>query len=689
MGDQSTVVHGVCPHDCYDTCGLEVTARDGRVIKIRGDRTHPVTQGFLCFKVNHYVDRLYSSDRVLYPLRRVGPKGQGRFERVSWERALAEVGDRIKAIVSESGGAAVLPYSFAGNMGLLSKMSMDRRFFNALGAIQLDRTICTAAADAAQKWVYGMRLGPDPETLPQARLILLWGTNPAHTNVHELPLLDRAQDLGAEIWTIDPVATDTARRYRRHVAPIAGTDVALALCLGRELIDSGRYDQEFVATYTQGFDQYYRQAKLWTREATAQVTGISPGTIEVMADRLATVRPFLLRTGYGVQRHLFGAQAIWALSALAILTGSYRDVGGGHLVSNSDAFPLNWDKLTAQHLLAGRLPRRVNMLKLGEVLTRGDDPPIRALFVYNANPAVTAPDQSAVLRGLAREDLFTVVHEQMLTDTARWADFVFPAAMSTEILDLHTSYWHRYIQLNRPAAEPAGESVSNTEFFRRLAKAMGMNQPELAASDEELIADALDTPHPWIRGITLKTLKENPVQKVRLDAAVRPFIDSPGPWAKDRLRLEPLPAAAFTGSVEEAAAEYPLRLLSPSARQTIKSSFDNIASIQKALHPELFIHPQDLGRYGFSAGDRVLVQSVQGQTPMVLVESDRVPPGTVMSYAARWNDAGEGTNVNQVTSARLSDWGGGATFYSARVRLLAMPRAHDGIAGKTAVTAPQ
>ncbi len=667
--ENTVVAHGVCPHDCYDTCGLEVTAQDGVIRQIRGERRHPVTRGFLCFKVNHYLDRVYHPDRVLHPLRRVGAKGSGRFERISWEEAMGEIGERLRAIVIESGGEAVLPYSFAGNMGLLSRTGMDRRFFHSIGASALERTICTAAAEAALTRVYGQRLGPDPETLPYGRLILLWGTNPASTNVHELPWLDQARDAGAEVWTVDPLRTETARRYRNHLALKTNTDVALALCLGRGLIESGRHDREFLDQYAQGFERYYERARLWTLKRTVEVTGLEPRVIEALTDRLAAIRPLVIRSGFGVQRQDHGAEAVWAISALSILTGSHRDVGGGHLLSNSDAFPINKGKLEGHHLLSQGV-RRVNMVELGLALTALGDPPVRALISYNSNPAATAPDQSTVLRGLAREDLLTVVHEQMMTDTARWADFVLPAAMGMESLDLHVSYWHRYVQLNQPATPPAGESVSNAEFFRRLARSMGLHGPELYASDEDLIGDALDSDHPWLDGITLESLKRNPVQKVRLDAHVRPFVDTPIQTPSGRLCLEPLPVGGF--SDPEVDSDYPLYLISPSARETIKSSFGNIASVQKRRWPELLVAPEDLHWLNLAHGDWVWLESRNGRTPMVALESTVPQSGTVVSYAVRWNGQGQGTNVNQVTSARLSDMGGGATFYSVRVRLVAM-----------------
>ncbi|MDA8193572.1 MAG: molybdopterin-dependent oxidoreductase [Thermaerobacter sp.] len=670
--ERAGTVHGVCPHDCYDTCGLTVTTTDGRIMAIQGDRHHPITRGFLCFKVNHYLDRLYHPHRVLYPLRRLGPKGAGNFERVTWSQALTEIGQRMRNIVRDEGGQAVLPYSFAGNLGVLSHAGMDRRFFHALNATQLDRTICTAAASAAAHWVYGQQLGPDPESIPFVHAVVLWGANPVATNLHAVPLLDAAMRRGAVIWTVDPLKTATARRYHRHLALRPGTDVPLALGLGRWLIASQQYDREFVEQYAEGLEQYWQRAQYWTVARTAAASGVGEAEVEALAETLAQSRPLLFRTGYGVQRQDHAGEAVWAISALSILTGSHAAVGGGHLLGNSEAFLLNWDKVGGSHLQKNPV-RLVNMVQLGQALTELDNPPLRALIVYNANPAATAPDQDRVLSGLARSDLLTVVHEQMMTETAKWADYVLPAAMGMEIFDLHISYWHRYVQLNTPAADPPGEAVSNSEFFRRMAQAVGLAMPELAASDEQLLADALDTDHPWLRGITLASLRRRPVQKLRLAIGDRPFVDTPIKTSSGRLRLSPLPVPGYPTDTDSGRdAEFPICFLTPSARETIKSTFANVAGVGPAGHPELLIHPQDMEAWQIQPGQTVRVENQNGWVILRAVASPVPQPGTVVSYGLRCHD--QGRNVNQLTSQRLSDWGGGATFYSARVRIEPCPK---------------
>lgn len=658
-----THIHGVCPHDCYDTCGLDIEVDNGLIQRIRGQRDHAVTRGFLCVKVNHYLERLNHADRILYPLKRAGKKGQGVFRRVSWEEALDGIAEAIQDRIDRFGGESVLPYSFAGNMGLLSGASMDRRFFHAIGASELQRTICSAASDAAFLWVYGQRLGPDPETIPRARFILLWGSNPVATNVHAIPLLDEARRLGAQVWVVDPLRTETARRYDRHLAVRPNMDLALALAAGRELIDSGRYDRQFVETTVDGFDEYVRAVEPWTVDRASRLTGLDAGAIRDLAVQMAGEGPFLLRSGYGVQRQLFGAQTVWALSALSLLTGAPKQIGGGHLLGNDDAFPLNRRRLGGHHM-ARQAVRRINMLELGRALTQLNDPPVQVLVVYNANPAATAPDQSAVLKGLQRDDLITVVHEQMMTDTAKWADWVLPAAMGMEVLDLHVSYWHRYVQLNQPAVPPAGEAVSNTEFFRRLAQKMGLPEPELRASDEDLIRDALSSGDPWLDGITLESLRDNPVQKVRIDVSTRPFLDTPIKTPSGRLNIGPLPGLSFDLD-NLAPGSYPFHLITPSARETIKSSFRNVGRLRMGREePELLMASEDVDRGGYQEGQWVVVANALGETRMRLVRSDVPAPGTVVSYAVCWNHEDGGRNVNQLTSQRLSDAGGGATFYS-------------------------
>ncbi|PSR23520.1 MAG: trimethylamine-N-oxide reductase [Sulfobacillus acidophilus] len=661
------MVHAVCPHDCYDACGLEVSVEDGQVTAIHGDPDHPITNGFLCFKVNHYLDRLYHSDRVTQPLKRVGPKGGDQFRPVSWDEALSEVGTKLNRILAESGGEAILPYTFAGNEGLLSH-SLSERFFRKIGASRLQRTICTAAADAALNWVYGTAMGPDPETLPLTKFVILWGSNPMATNIHEIPLLDEARRRGAEIWTIDPLKTATAKRYDHHVTIQPGSDGALALGLARAILERQTADMAFIRDYVTGFEQFRAVADSWTLDRTLATTGLTRSQFGELLERLESSRPLLFRTGWGLQRRRTGAQAVWAISALSIILGAPRHRGGGHLVSNSGAFPLNWAGLWSGGSLHPTT-RSVNMVQLGEALTALSDPPIRSLIVYGSNPAVTAPQQQKVLEGLRRPDLLTIVHEQMMTDTARYADWVFPACMSVEALDLYISYWHRYVQLSLPAVAPLGESVSNNEFFRRLAKTMGLTDPELQESDEGLIRTLLQSNHPWLEGISWDALVQHPVQKLKLPTDTRPYVDTAIPTRDERLHIEPFFADAGRIWQDQSSSPDEFQLLSPARRETIKSSYANVRSVMKTSTPELLMHPEDLRRLRLQPGQWVSVYNAFGETRMVVQPSEVPPRGIVVSYAVHWNDGADGSNVNQLTSATLSDYGQGATFYDAWVRI--------------------
>ncbi len=676
MGCEHDSVYGVCPHDCYDTCGLELTIAAGRVVRIQGERKHPLTKGFACLKVNRYLERLSHPDRILYPMRRVGPKGSGRFIRSSWDEAMAEIGLRLDKIVQEFGAEAIMPYSFAGNMGVLSTASMDRRFFHRIGASRLARTICSGAADAALLWVYGSRIGPDPLMIPNMGQIVLWGSNPVATNLHQVPLLDQAVAKGAKVLVIDPLKTESAQRYGGHIAINPGSDAALAMAIGRYWVKSSLFDAAFVEQFGSGLDEYRRAVEPWTVARADQITGVQSHIIETLAQELIHRPPLLIRTGYGVQRHRYGAQAVWAISALSILSGSYRYPGGGHLQSNADAFPINRELLTRPDLLNGS-PREINMLQLGQALSMRSKPPVKALIVYNANPAATAPDQSAVLAGLLREDLLCVVHEQMMTDTARYADWVLPAAMFPEIVDLHLSYWHRYIQLNAKAVEAPGEAVSNTEFFRRLAKAMGFGQETwVQDSDEALVRQALQTSHPWLQNITWESLQDNPVQKIHISPSARPFLDFNIP--PRGLRLKPLPledsVKVGRGPVKTQDGQKLFWLISPSRKNTIKSSFGNVNSLLTSeTEPTVYMHRDDMKQLDLQEGDEVRLFNTLGSACFVLRSSEKVSPGVLLSYAVTWN-RDQGVNVNQLTSQDLSDYGGGSTFYDSRVTVEAYKR---------------
>ena len=501
------VVHAVCPHDCPDTCGMKVTVQDGRAVKIQGDPTHPVTRGFLCGKVGqHYLDLVYSPRRVLTPRRRVGPKGSGQFATITWDEAINEVRDRLHAIIAEHGAEAIVPYSYSGTLGLLNEGSMDRRFFHRLGASQLERTICSEAGFTAWKYTYGASLGTDPEAFAASRLIIVWGSNPATSNTHLMPFITAARKRGARLIVIDPRQTRTARLADWHIAPRPGTDAALALAMMNIIISEDRHDQAWLDEHAVGFDALKARAAEWPVERAAETTGLPAQDIIDLAREYATTRPSVIRLNYGLQRHTNGGMMVRAVACLPAIVGAWRDVGGGALLSTSGAFSLDYTALNRPDLLPTPAPRWVNMNQLGDALLTLNDPPIKALFVYDANPAASTPNSSRVIEGLMRDDLFTVVHDPYFTDTTDYADIVLPATTQLEHTDLHKAYGNYYLQVNQPAIAPLGESVSNVETFRRMAKAMGFTEPCFDDTVEDMIDQALAVAHPHLQGITRERL---------------------------------------------------------------------------------------------------------------------------------------------------------------------------------------
>jgi anaerobic selenocysteine-containing dehydrogenase len=684
------IVHAVCPHDCPDTCGMRVTVEDGRAIRVEGDPTHPITRGFLCVKVNQYVEHVYSERRVLTPRRRVGPKGSGEFVEISWDEALDEIAARFKGIVAESGGEAILPYSYSGTLGLLHNYSMDYRFFYRLGATLLERTICTAAAVEGNKYTLGSYYGTDPEEFPNAKLIICWGTNPVTSNPHLMPMIKAAQDNGASLVVVDPRRTRTAERADWHLQPKPGSDAALALGLMHVIIAEGLHDEEYVREHTLGFDELRERAAEYTPERVADLTGIEAEEIVRLARLYATTKPAVIRLQYGMQRHSNGGMLVRVVTCLPALIGSWRDPAGGLLMSASGGFGFNMRALQRPDLLGERRPRSVNMIQLGEALNDLSDPPIRALFVYNADPVASTPDTNRVLAGLAREDLFTVVHDTYCTDTTRWADIILPATSQLEQTDLHKAYGNYYVQLNTPAIAPLGESKPNTEVFRLLAARLGFDEPCFRDTDEQLIDQALDTDHPWMRGITRERLARERWVKVALpqngpDGRFAPFAQGgfTTPSGKTEfysarlkdLGHDPLPTHVPLAESAEATpdlhARYPLTLLSPKAHHFINSTFNDVRTLtRREGRPTIEIHPDDAAARGIADGDLVRAFNDRGECFLHALVVDRVRPGVVASPATWWASKFRGGNgINALTPSRPADMGGGATFYTNLVQL--------------------
>jgi molybdopterin guanine dinucleotide-containing S/N-oxide reductase-like protein len=711
------VVHAACPHDCPDACGVLITIQDGRAVKIQGDPEHPVTRGFLCAKVAKYLDRVYSPDRVLYPMRRVGPKGPGSslqgqagsmappnqaaFERISWDDALGEITRKFREIVAAYGSEAILPYSYGGTLGALNGASMDRRFFHRLGASQLERTICSTAGEEGIKSVLGVKLGTEPEQFTHSRYIIAWGANIHGNNVHLWPFIEAARRQGAKLVVIDPYRTRTAKCADWYLPINPGTDAALALGMMHVIINEKLYDAEYVSRYTLGFEDLKARAQDYPPEKVANWTGISAADIRTLAREYATTQPSVIRVNYGIQRSEHGGMAMRAVTMLPCLIGSWKQVGGGLQLSLSGAFGLNRTALEMPELMQkalGRHARIVNMVQLGKALNSLDNPPVKALFVYNSNPAAVCPNHNEVIRGLQRPDLFTVVHEQFFTDTTDYADIVLPATTFFEHKDLQTAYGHYYLQVSDQAIEPLGECRSNVETFRALAQSMGFEDECFRESIDSMIDRAVDSPNPYLTGITRNRLEKEHSIRLNFAAvdgqtgeyAVRsrngsflPFADGnfPTPSGKaefysaslERQGLDPV--VAFTPPAESRhgsqAASFPLELLARKPDNHLNSSFANIPSVRE-LEPaigHLEIHASDASPRGIHDGDRVRVFNDRGEIVLEASVNGSVATGVVAARLdwARFTPGGR--NINVLTSEKLTDMGNAATFYSVCVEV--------------------
>jgi len=678
----TTVVRGACPHDCPDTCAMLVTVQDGRAIRVAGDPDHPFTRGFLCTKVNRYVERTYHADRLLYPMRRVGPKGAGAFARISWDEALGEIADRLNDIRSSADGPqAILPYSYAGTMGIIQGSSIDRRLFHSIGASMLDRTICSMAGTVGMRMTVGANIGADPEGLPESDLVLLWGTNTLTSNPHMWPLVLEARERGAQVIAIDPIRTRTAAQCDEWIAIRPGTDAALALGMMHVLLERGLQDDEYIASHTIGFDELRERVKEYSPERVSSITGIPHETVVSLGERYGRARSAFIRVNYGLQRHGGGGMAVRTIACLPALTGHWRRPGGGVQLSSSANFAFN-TPVTQRPDLSPPV-RTINMIRLGEALTtpNGDvgGPPVRALVVYNSNPAAVAPDRNAVLEGLRREDLFTVVLEHFQTDTADYADILLPATTQLEHWDLHLSYGHHYVSLNRPSIEPLGESLPNSEIFRRLAARMGLDEPSLRDDDLTIIRQALDSTSPNLKGVTLDALIERGWMRLNVPKPYLPFADGAflTPSGKcefysarmKQMGLDPLPAFTapyeFPENVPDLAARYPLTLISSPAHQFLNSTFVNIAPLRRAARePECLLHPEDAERRGIGVGARVVIHNDRGAFTAVARIESTIRPGVVWAPSIWWGKfAADGANANQTTSQRETDMGRGPVFY--------------------------
>src|SRR5271165_2014198 len=516
-------VRGACPHDCPDTCALRITVENGRAIKVEGAPDHPTTAGTLCTKVARYLDRTYASSRLLQPMRRVGPKGSGRFAPMDWDDALAQIAERFRQIAaSPDGPQAILPYSYAGTMGLLQSSSMDRRFFHKLGASLLDRTICSSAGKAGYAVTIGASIGTDVEQFENAKLILIWGSNPIVSNLHLWSRVQAAKRRGAKLVAIDPYRSLTAEKCHVHLALLPGTDAALALGMMHVLIAEDRLDHDYIARYTLGFDALRRRVLDYPPSRVAQITGLAVDDIVALARDYGSIKPAVIRLNYGMQRHAGGGMAIRTAACLPALVGAWRDPAGGALLSSNGSYPVDRSALERPDLIWNN-PRTIIMSTIGDALLEAKDPPIRALYVYNSNPVAVAPESTKVVAGFSREDLFCVVHDVFQTDTADYADFVLPATTQLEHDDVHVSYGHLYVLANNRAIAPLGEAKPNTEVFRLLARHMGFEEPCLRDSDEQIARHAFQRAHPHAEGIDWEQLKIDGWKRLALPSPFAPF----------------------------------------------------------------------------------------------------------------------------------------------------------------------
>jgi anaerobic selenocysteine-containing dehydrogenase len=717
---ETQIIKGACPHDCPDTCALEYHVRDGKLIDVKGALSHSVTAGVLCTKVAKYPLRTYHPTRVKTPLKRIGKKGEGKFAPISWDEALTTIASNFKAIITNDGADAILPYSYAGNMGLLQYASMDRRFFHAIGASQLDRTICSSAGAAGLAITLGSRLGTDVEAFAHSELIILWGTNPITSNLHLWSRCQEAKRRGAKLIAIDPYKSLSAEKCHQWLPIKPGTDAALALAMMHVLIRDDLLDRDYIVNYTHGFDALKTRVADWCPVRASKICGISVDDIEALAKAYGSTKKAAIRLNYGMQRHGGGGMAVRTVLCLPALTGAWREASGGALLSTSGAYPINSAHLERPDLMPkreGKLPRMINMCELGDALVpspRGGGPErgavqssvvgesntlspnpspsgggeqvIKSLFVYNANPATIAPDGNKVLAGLAREDLFTVVSDIFITDTARYADIVLPATTSPEHDDINRSYGHYDIVLNRRAIDPVGESLPNTEMFRRLAKAMALTDPCFDETDESMIRAGFDWNHKTLAGQSFDTLERDGFLRLnypKKDGFITPFMNGGFGTPSGKCEfysetlaqrgLDPLPTYTPPHEYDDEAlaAQFPLALNTPPARNFMNSTFANIEELAKPHGPPTVqLHSSDAASRGIANGATVKVFNHRGTMKLAAKITDDTREGVATILWGHWrNHPGTEGFVNDLTSQALTDLGGGATFYDCRVEI--------------------
>ncbi|MEG0920217.1 MAG: molybdopterin oxidoreductase family protein [Comamonas sp.] len=680
----TTTVIGACPHDCPDTCSLVTTVVNGVATKVSGNPAHAQTGGVLCAKVSKYTDRTYHADRVLQPLKRVGPKGSGQFEAVSWEAALSDIAARLHGIARRN-PEAILPYSYAGTMGFVQGEGMAQRFFHQLGASLLDRTICASAGSEALLHTYGGKLGMRVQFFAESQLILIWGSNSITSNLHFWRYAQEAKRNGAKLVCIDPRKSETAEKCHEHIQLKPGTDAALALALMHELITNDWLDHNYITQHTVGWEALKTRAMEWPAERAAAICGISAEQIHQLARDYGTTKPAAIRLNYGMQRARGGGNAVRAVACLPALTGAWRHRAGGMLLSASSTSPAQRAALQMPQLLGERSPRTINMSTIGDALLHAGDaafgPQVEALVVYNSNPVAVAPESAKVVRGFARDDLFTVVLEHFITDTADYADYVLPATTQLEHWDIHTTYGHTDVLLNRPAIASQGQARSNAHIFRELAAHLAVYDPDFAAphfhtSDEELCRIAMDANQVnfetlLAQGFALLDLPDAPFANggYATPSGKCEFYSS----ALAKLGVSPLPD--YVPNYEPPTAAHPLAMISPPARNFMNSTFVNVQKLRSAeVRPLIEIHPDDASTRQIADGDLVRVFNQRGEHVCHASINGRARAGVVVGLGVWWRkDGPNGTNVNELTHQQLTDIGRAPSFYDCAVQVERLP----------------
>ncbi len=667
------IFHSVCSLDCPDQCGLLLHKKDGKIVKVEGDPSHPVTKGNICNKVRNMTERIYDEKRLKYPLKRTGAKGEGIFERISWEEAIHSITSHWKKLIQNHGPESILPYSFYGNMGNLTAEGMDRRFFNRLGASQLDRTICSIAGGVGYKYTMGSNLGIDPEDTIQSKLIIFWGINAVSTNMHQIALAQKARkENGAKIIVIDVHKNQTAKFADWFIPILPGTDSALALGLMHILFAEKMVDTSFLQEYTVGHEELREHVVQYDPNAVSDITGVPVEDIYKLARMYGNTSPSYIRIGNGPQHHDNGGMCIRTISCLPALTGQWLLKGGGAIKSNSGYLAYNDERLQRPDLLKNKDTRVINMNLIGEALLSLEQP-IRSLYVYSSNPAVIAPNGNKVRRGLEREDLFTVVHDLFLTETAKYADIVLPATSSFENTDFYASFWHHYMQIQQPIIEPYCESKSNVDVFKLLAKEMGFDEPIFQETEEEMITASLDNPrNPYLEGITYEALVEQQYVKAKVKPLLPGKLETPSGkielYSKKMKEDGYPPLPTYIPLVEDG--DFPYLFVAAPNHNFLNSTFSNNEKHQSLeKEPLLHMNLNDAIVIGIKEGERVRVWNHRGECVLKAALGENVLPGVVVTQGLWQNTNGTNQLVNSLTPDRLSDMGGGATFFSGRVNV--------------------